>query len=261
MPLALSTLGLPGLPLAAAARLAADTGWNGLELRCAEGESVHPAMTPAERRGAVRALEAAGVAPVLLATYVGVAAPGDDRPVLDALRSRLRLAADLACPALRVFPQGGDGPVAEADRRAARRLTAVAPEARRLGVRVLVETHDSHRAGRDVARLLDGVPHDAAGALWDLMHTHLAGERPADTHTALAGRLGHVQVKDVAAPEDLTPLALGAGCLPIAACVRLLPPDGWVCWEYEAPWHPAAAPLAPLLAQGARRLAAWRAGG
>ncbi|MEV7602662.1 sugar phosphate isomerase/epimerase family protein [Kitasatospora sp. NPDC089797] len=260
MPLALSTLGLPGLALPAAVRLAADTGWDGLELRCAEGESVHPAMTPAERRAAAATLTAAGITPIALAGYVGVAAPGDDGPVLAELRTSLRLAADLGCPAVRVFPRGGDGPAAEADRRAARRLTAVAGEARRLGVRVLVETHDSHRAGRDVARLLDGVPPDAAGALWDLLHTWLAGETPADTHAALAGRLGHVQVKDVAGPDDLAPLPLGAGRLPIADCLRLLPRDGWICWEYEAPWHPAAAPLPPLLAEGARSLRSWCAG-
>lgn len=63
MPLAYSTLGVPGLPLAEAARLGADHGWDGLELRCAEGESVHPAMTPGERRAAARTLRAHGLTP------------------------------------------------------------------------------------------------------------------------------------------------------------------------------------------------------
>ncbi|MFF4921287.1 sugar phosphate isomerase/epimerase family protein [Kitasatospora sp. NPDC001261] len=256
MPLAFSTLGLPGLPLAGAARLAAEHGWEGLELRCAEGESVHPAMTLGERRTAARVLRAHGLAPLALASYVGVAAPGSDRPVTDALRTHLRLAADLSAAGLRVFPRGGDGPRTEADDRAVRRLAEVAEEARRLGVRVLVETHDSHRGGRAVAGLLARVAHPAVGALWDLMHTHLAGETPAGTHAALAPYLGHVQVKDIAGPHDRTPLPLGAGVLPIADCLRLLPPDTWVCWEYEAPWHPAAAPLPPLLPAGAAFLAA-----
>ncbi|MFE4971471.1 sugar phosphate isomerase/epimerase family protein [Kitasatospora sp. NPDC056651] len=256
MPLAYSTLGVPGLPLAEAARLAADHGWAGLELRCAEGESVHPAMTGPERRAAARTLRAHGLTPLALASYVGVAAPGADAPVTEALRTHLRLAADLGAPAVRVFPRGGDGPRDEADDRAVRRLTAMAEEARRLGVRVLVETHDSHRGGRAVAGLLERVAHPAVGALWDLMHTHLAAETPAESHAALAPYLGHVQVKDIAGPHDRTPLPLGAGALPIADCLRLLPPDAWVCWEYEAPWHPAAAALPPLLPSGAAYLAA-----
>ncbi|WP_406194626.1 sugar phosphate isomerase/epimerase [Kitasatospora sp. NBC_01560] len=260
MPLAFSTLGVPGLPLADAARLAADHGWQGLELRCADGETVHPAMAAGERRAAVRTLRAARVRPIALASYLGVAAPGADGPLVAGLRGALRLAADLGAPAVRVFPHGGDGPAAEADARAVRRLHAVAADAARLGVRVLVETHDSHRAGRRLADLLDRVDHPAVGALWDLMHTHLAGETPAQTSAALATHLGHVQVKDIAGAGDRTPLPLGAGVLPIAACVRLLPPGAWVCWEYEAPWHPAAAPLPPLLAAGADLLTGLAAG-
>ncbi|WP_031074605.1 sugar phosphate isomerase/epimerase family protein [Streptomyces sp. NRRL WC-3742] len=251
MRLAFATLGLPGVPLAEVLRLAADNGWSGLELRCAPGEAVHPAMTAGERKAAARALAAAGITPLSVAGYIGVAAPGDDDPVLADLYEHLRLAADLGARSVRVFPCGGDGPRAEADERAARRLAAAADTAHELGVRILLETHDSHRAGRDVARVLDMVGHPAVGALWDLLHTWLAGESPLETAGALGRHLGHVQVKDVGGAHDLTPLPLGAGVLPIAECLRLLPAGCWVSWEYEAPWHPAAAPLAPLLGEGA----------
>jgi hypothetical protein len=63
-----------------------------------------------------------------------------------------------------------------------------------------------------------------------------------------------VQVKDVAGPTDRTPLAIGGGVLPIGDCVRLLSTDCWVSWEYEAPWYPTAAPLAPMLGAGAAYL-------
>lgn len=185
---------------------------------------------------------------------MGVAAPGPDGPVGAALLAHLRLAADLGAPAVRVFPRGGEGPAAGADLRAVRRLAAVADTAGRLGVRILVETHDSHPTGRAVARLLDPLPHPAVGALWDVMHTVLAGEPPAATAAALGPRLGHLQVKDLVSPDDRTPLPLGSGVLPVPAALRLLPPGGWACWEYEAPWHPSTAPLPPLLAAGAAYL-------
>ncbi|GAA4843356.1 sugar phosphate isomerase/epimerase family protein [Kitasatospora terrestris] len=254
MPIAFSTLGVPGLPLADALRLAADSGWQGLELRSAPGEPVHPGLGPAERRTAARAFTAAGITPLAVAGYVGIAEPGPDAPLLAELNGQLELAADLGAPYVRVFPRGGDGPAAGADARAARRLTATTARAAGLGVRILVETHDSHRSGHDLARLLATAGSPAAGALWDLMHTHLAGETPAETHRALAPHLGYVQVKDIASTADLTPLPLGTGVLPVADCLRLLPGGSWVSWEYEAPWHPSAAPLPPLLPTGAALL-------
>ncbi|MFD4242950.1 sugar phosphate isomerase/epimerase family protein [Streptomyces sp. NPDC058525] len=254
MPLAYSTLGIPGRPLAEALGLAADNGWQGLELRCAEGEPVHPGLTAGERRSAARAFAAAGITPLTVASYVGVAQSGENRVVTEALRTHLRLAADLGAPYVRVFPRG-DGPVGESDLRAARRLAAVADEAAALGVRILVETHDSHRGGGELACLLERTASPVAGGLWDLLHTHLAGESPADSYAALSPHLGYVQVKDVAGPQNTTPLPLGRGILPIAECLRLLPADCWVSWEYEAPWYPAAAPLPDLLASGAAHLA------
>ncbi len=160
------------------------------------------------------------------------------------------LAADPGARYVRVFPHGGDAPAAEADVRAARRLAAVADTARAFGVGVLLETHDSHRGGRDVARVLGLVDHPSVGALWDVMHTRLAGEPPARSYAELAPRLAYVQVKDIASVDDLTPLPLGTGVLSLAACLRLLLADHWVSWEYEAPWFPAAAQFDGLLAAG-----------
>ncbi|MBD0669596.1 xylose isomerase, partial [Streptomyces sp. CBMA156] len=98
MRLALSTLGLPGLPLAEVLRLAAEHHWQGLELRCAPGEPVHPAMTAGELRSARREFAAHGITPLAVASYLGVAAePGDDDRLeaVAALTDHLRLAADL----------------------------------------------------------------------------------------------------------------------------------------------------------------------
>ncbi|SDS85110.1 Sugar phosphate isomerase/epimerase [Streptomyces sp. TLI_053] len=256
MPLALSTLGLPGTPLDRVVGLAADHGWHGLELRCASDQPVRLKLSAPQRRAAARTLGRAGLVPVALASYIGVAAPGPDEPVVADLLAHLRLAADLGCHRLRVFPHGGPGAGAAADARAVRRLLEVADHARSLGVRILVETHDSHRSAGALAALLDQVGHPAVGALWDLLHTWLAGENPAETHRLLGRHLGYAQVKDVASADDLTPVALGGGVLPIADCLRLLPRDGWIAWEYETPWHPRAAPLAPQLGAGRRYLAA-----
>ncbi|MFB7916688.1 sugar phosphate isomerase/epimerase family protein [Streptomyces sp. NPDC056061] len=260
MKLAFSTLGVPGLPMAEVVRLAAEHGYQGVELRAHPEEPVHPGIPAPERAAVVEEFTKGGIEILTVAGYARVAAGGDDGPVLDELAGLVELAHDLGAANVRVFPGGGGQDPAEADAAAARRLAAAAPHAAERNVRILLETHDSHRAGADVARVVGTVGHGQIGALWDLMHTWLAGEDPAASHAVLAPHLGYVQVKDIASAEDPTPLPLGAGALPLAACLATLDGDDWVCWEYEKRWHPAAAELPGLLAAGREHLLRLGAG-
>lgn len=250
MKYAFSTLGVPALPVPDVVRLAAEHGYHGVELRAHPDEPVHPGLGIPERTAVVEEFARGGIEILALAGYVRVAAEGEDAPVLAELDALLRLARDLGAPYVRVFPGGGDQEPAAADATAARRLAAAAPLAADSGVRILLETHDSHRTGAAAARVLGPVGHGSAGALWDVLHTWLGGEEPEAAHAVLAPHLGYVQVKDVASADDLTPLPLGAGALPLARCLALLDGDSWVCWEYEKRWYPLAADLPPLLAEG-----------
>ncbi|MFF7276835.1 sugar phosphate isomerase/epimerase family protein [Streptomyces griseorubiginosus] len=259
MKLAFSTLGVPGLPLADVLRLATTYGYHGVELRAHPEEPVHPGVGLAERADAVAEFKAAGVEVLGLAGYARVAAPGDDEPVVEEIHRLLDLARDLGAGFVRVFPgAASDQSPEDADATAARRLGTAAEYAGDLGVRILLETHDSHRTGADAIRILGPVGHRQVGSLWDVMHTWLGGEQPSETYAALAPHLGYVQVKDIASAEDTTPVALGAGVLPLAECVEILSRhgwDGWLCWEYEKRWYEKAAPLEELLGAGREHLA------
>jgi len=258
MKLAFSTLGVPGLPVSDVVRLAVTHGYHGVELRAHPEEPVHPGITLSQRADVAAEFKASGVEILGLAGYARVAAPGEDEPVLAQIRELLELARDLGAPFIRVFPGGGtEQSRDEADATAARRLGTAAEYAADLGVRILLETHDSHRTGADAIRVLGPVGHRRAGALWDVMHTWLGGEQPAETFAALSPHLGYIQVKDIASAEDKTPLPLGTGVLPLAECVELLSRenwDGWLCWEYEKRWYEAAAPLEGLLGAGREHL-------
>jgi len=258
MRLAFSTLGVPTMPVDEVLRLASEHGYHGVELRASAEGPVHTGLSAAERARVAEQFGKAGIDVLTVAAYAKVAVPGGDAPVLEEVDAALMLAADLGASFVRVFPGGGDQPAEEADALAARRLAAAAETADRLGVRILLETHDSHRAGADVARVLGLVGHRAAGAIWDVMYTWLAGEQPSVTYPALAPYLGYVQVKDIASAGDTTPLPLGAGVLPLAETVEVLSRadwDGWLCWEYEKRWYEAAAPLEELLGAGHDHLA------
>lgn len=264
MKLAFSTLGVPGLAVPDVLRLATAHGYQGVELRAHPEEPVHPGIGIEERADTVAAFKQAGVEIVGVSGYARVAEPGEDGPVLDELRGLLALARDLGAPFVRVFPGGGTEQSAEeADATAARRLGVAAEHAADAGVRILLETHDSHRTGADVMRVLGAVGHRHVGALWDVLHTWLGGEEPADSYAALAPHLGYVQVKDVAGADDTTPLPLGDGVLPLGACLAALRRggwDGWLCWEYEKRWYEDAVPLPELLTGGRDLLARLAAG-
>ncbi|MFG3657382.1 sugar phosphate isomerase/epimerase family protein [Streptomyces sp. NPDC047706] len=254
MKLAFSTLGVPGLPLPEVLRLATEHGYHGVELRAHPEEPVHPGIGAAERADVAAEFKASGVELLGVAGYTRVAAPGDDEPVLAELRALLDLARDLGAPYVRAFPGGtAEQSPEEADATAARRLGAAAEHATDAEVRILLETHDSHRTGADAMRVLGLVGHRQVGVLWDVMHTWLGGEQPSETYAALSPHLGYVQVKDIASADDRTPLPLGAGVLPLAETVELLSRqgwDGWLCWEYEKRWYEEAAPLPGLLDAG-----------
>ncbi|MET9729159.1 sugar phosphate isomerase/epimerase family protein [Streptomyces sp. NPDC006458] len=254
MKLAFSTLGVPGLPLPDVLRLASAHGFHGVELRAHPEEPVTPALGRAERAQVAAQFEASGIEPLSVAGYTRVAGPGPDEPVVTELRELVDLARDLGAPYVRVFPGAdADQPAEDADAAAARRLATAAEHAADAGVRILLETHDSHRTGAAVIRILGLVGHRNAGALWDVMHTWLGGEQPAESYAALAPYLGYVQVKDIASPDDTLPLALGAGVLPLTECVDVLSRhgwDGWLCWEYEKRWYESAQPLPELLSSG-----------
>jgi sugar phosphate isomerase/epimerase len=264
--LAFSTLGCPGVALAEVVGYAVTNGCAGLELRYAEGEPVHPGLSTTELAATGRRLADAGIVPLALASYIRVAAEGPvagdalgDAVVSD-LHRHLEAAQALGAGYIRVFPGGGGaGPAADA--RAARRLAAVADAAAAAGVGILLETHDSHRRATDAARVLRAATEAAAteaaggrgvplGAIWDVMHTWLAGETPAESAAALFPWLGYVQVKDVPAADDRTPVPPGEGVLPLADVLgelRRRDYQGWISLEYERAWHPEVPALPDVL--------------
>lgn len=254
MKFAFSTLGVPGMPVPDVVALAVDTGYQGVELRAHPEEPVHPGTGMRERAAVVAEFERAGVEILTVCGYTGVAAAGDDAPVYKELDELMWLAKDLGAPYVRVFAGAGDQDPDEAEATAARRLGTAAETAAELGVRILLETHDSHRTGAGVSRILGTVGHKHVGAIWDVVHPWLDGETPAAAHAALAPFLGYVQVKDVASADDLAPLPLGAGVLPLSECLATLTEETWLCWEYEKRWHPEAADLPGLLVPGREHL-------
>lgn len=255
MKLAFSTLGCPDATLSEAAALAASQGYAGLELRSASNGTVSPDASAEQRRLWRTELERLDVRALAISSYVRLCDMNvADDEVVESGLAQARLGQDLGASWLRIFPGGKRGvPVgADVEERARGRLADLVSATREVDIELAVETHDSHQRAQDVLRLLDGNGCDQVSVIWDALHTWLGGEAPTETATRLAGRLAYLQVKDVASGEDLTPLSLGEGVLPLLECLELsqkMARTDWVSWEYERLWHPEIPSLDELAPQ------------
>ena len=255
-----STLGAPETPLSVVLGWLQDVSFTGLELRLAPGEAADPALSPSTRESLRQEIDAAGVAVTSVASYVKVAAAGDDEAVIAELIHALDFAKDLGAPMIRIFPGAGTLPGSstsppvlieprdEVDERAARRLGSIAGYAESLGVLPALETHDSHPTGADISRILEKAEGNV-GVVWDVLHPWRTGEPLEATWTALepwmTSNRANVQIKDAALPAS-TPVPLGEGNLPLEDFGRLLGTKGYdrtITLEWEKAWHPEAARL------------------
>jgi sugar phosphate isomerase/epimerase len=249
MKLAASTLGLPDAGLDEIVGVLSGGGCSGVELRAGERQVVHPGLTRSERMAVRRRLAEARLKPLAVSSYVNICAPGNDDAIVDELVAHVDLAADLGAGGVRIFPGGSGEP--DDDDRGTRRLLAAAGPAERRGVRLFLETHDSHPRGTDVARLLERTGRDDVGVIWDFVHPWRTGEEPAATYDAVAPWLAYVQLKDAVPPlERPVPVLVGAGEVPLDEIRAVLDKhgyDGWWSLEWEKAWHPEIPPLAEAL--------------
>jgi len=257
--LGFSTLGEPRMPTQTIAELIEDTGIRGLEMRIAEGEPLTADSAPSTAVGIRNALE--GAHPLVLATYIGLADAAGTDPVRSGaaeLGGAARLARAAGFPGIRVFMKDAVSEVESAigltagERLAIERLAASAPVLAESGVRVLIETHDSHSSAGRLRRFLDALEASApgirphVGVLWDTAHTWASGEELIESLDILGADIAHLQVKDVRRRTDPVPVSLGAGEFPIDELGEVLAQRGWHGWaslEWERAWHPELEPL------------------
>jgi sugar phosphate isomerase/epimerase len=255
---------MPGASLGDFLTLAAGHGCMGVELRVGADEPVHLGLSADEAAAVGETCRAAGLQVLALASYVQACAPGDDEPVVGSLLRHLELAQQVGAGGVRVFPGGvGGEEVGDDDARAVRRLAAAGDVAAARGVRLLLETHDSHPRGVDVARVLgaDELAGAPVGAIWDAAHPWIAGEEPAQTLAALEPWLAHTQVKDVVARESgARPALTGQGSLPIGEVLRALDARGVhgpLVLEWEKAWFDGIPDLDTALGVTRSWLEAW----
>jgi sugar phosphate isomerase/epimerase len=261
MKLSYSTLASPNWSWSKAIQAAQAYGYDGVEWRLIDGETVS-AQFPLARCQEIRAaVEAAGLRTCALDSGVSLAyPPGADRERnLAEAEGLLRVAQGLGTDILRVFP--GKYPQSVSDDQAinwvVEGLNYLLPHAKATGVRIALEIHDSFEWNRRQQRgtttsnflvqVLEQVPAPEVGVQWDLGNPYLEGESAGQTWQNLPkDRLIYVHTKDMrpTAEGKWEYVAMGAGVIPLAGIIGWLKAsnfDGWLSFEWEKKWHPELA--------------------
>jgi sugar phosphate isomerase/epimerase len=119
------------------------------------------------------------------------------------------------------------------DRSAARqRIAAFTEKAAAQGITVMVEDYDNARSLCFNSPRLDSllVLSEPLGVVFDTGNFLFAGEDAMECYAHFRNRIGHVHLKDRAAPDDMHCVPVGSGCIPIAEIVRDLRTTGYAGW-------------------------------
>ncbi len=262
MKLAYSSLACPGWTIEEAVVAAARYGYDAIEWRLADGETIEP-DAPAEMRHRLRKAPAAhGIEIACLDTSCRIV-QGPLEARATAIKAGMRMidmAAELGAPFVRVF--GGDlpanttraamlGPAAEV-------LHALGIYGGACGVTVTLETHDAWTSSEDVLALMQAVDLPSVRVLWDAHHTYRAGEAPEQTLALLRDAIAYVHLKDSRLtgdkPGSWTYCLLNEGDVPLREICSVLKHagyDGYLSLEWEKKWHPEIAEPEVILPQAA----------
>jgi len=251
MKLAFSTLACPSWPLPRILDAAAREGYDGVELRFIEDDDA--LWTRAELVGSGLAetrarLRDAGLEVPCVDSRSFFHWPDLERRAASLAEAErvVALAHDLGAPGVRVF---GDAVQPGADLASTRRfiadsLLALREKARPAGVEVWIESHGDFAPAAAMLSLLELVPGDGVGVLWDAPNAFEAGDDPVEGVRRLGHRIRHVHLKDLrrepGKPHARAVLP-GEGEFPGASALEALAGigyRGWLSFEWEKKWQP-----------------------
>jgi hypothetical protein len=159
------------------------------------------------------------------------------------LQTMLLVASQLGAERLRVYTKY-QAPLSDQMEWTIRDLSAIAPEAERLGVTIVFENHEDFQ-GAVISHILAQVNHPRIKALYDYGNSQMVGEDPMQALQAMQPFVDAVHVKDhvILQSENriwVQGVAMGQGLLPIMAQTQALYAGGLRRFCFENVWGYAA---------------------
>lgn len=248
MKLSFSTLACPTWTWEQIIDMAANTGYDGIEIRGIADEMFLPAVPQFHKQTIQRSLEQLASRNLLISSLDTSCsfhdAAGFDASVAEG-KATIELAAELGCPFIRVF---GDKVPDESRKdevieRIVQGIQALARHCEGSGVSVLLETHGDFASPDNLMPVLTHVNSPHFGLVWDIGNTYLHyRDRNADFFHQTKHLIRHVHVKDFRLVNDTMQYCItGQGEAPIQEDVHLLKEGGYtghLSLEWEKRWHP-----------------------
>ncbi len=237
--LAFSTLGCPKLSFDEVLETAKRHGIRHIELRgILENVATNtiPALFPENREQTAQKLRNAGMDICVLgcsATFH----KGVDEALFECAYA-VEAAKALSVPYIRVFGDRYEDD--ETFSAIAMGLGKACHMAKNSGVRVLLETHGNITTAEKIQRILEVTP--GLGLIWDVAHTHNAGEDEEAFAKAMLPYICHVHFKNV--KPDGTLCLASEGRIPLVKTAKVLCDLGYqglFSLEWEKRWHPELA--------------------
>ena len=244
MKLSYTTLSVQDRTIREAVEIASAHGLEGIELRGRGDAHVSPESTFSYAAHVRELVREHKLAVPCLTAYTRFHQPtaAAVREEVDRMMDMVRLAEFLEAPCLRVFM----GPVPEAvslsqaDQIAIEGLQYASKRLGNSPVRLVIETHDSAKDGRTLARILKDVPSNI-GVLLDIIHPWDMGEEIGKTWEMIGERIYHVHIKDISRTLENGRIycPIGQGLLPVESTVRWLEGKGYQGF-YSLEWEKSA---------------------
>ncbi len=250
MKISFSTLACPDWSMPQIIKIAADSGYDGIELRFVEGEdslwklAAFSGTQMAETR---RALTDHGLTIACVDTSCRFHSPqAQEREAAIIEAERMSdMAAELGAPGIRVF---GDAIQPGADRDSTRNWIAesirnLADRTAKKGVQVWLETHGDFVAAAETGAILRECSSPFVGVVWDPVNSFMGIDESAAEGAALLGSaIRHVHVKDFRHTKVGVQYVLtGEGVFPwqdLMQALKQLKYDAFLSFEWEKKWHP-----------------------
>ena len=225
-------------------------GYQGVEIRGIGGElnlCKHPEFAGEAWRSALRLAKEKGISIVNLNTsaHLHESSSAANEVQMRELRAYIGLAQKLGCPFVRVFPEKFAIPE---DKIASmqimiKNLRSILSYAKGTGMRVLLDAHGDLSHSEDIAYMMQNIPQQQSGIIWDYYNMHLqSGESAEAMFKSLRKYIRIVQIKDGVFAEGKHTYTLpGKGEVPIKTILELIKKShyqGFVSFEWEKRWHP-----------------------
>lgn len=245
MRFAFSTLGCPDWRWEEIITIAADLGYDGVELRGIGSEIYLPHVKAfdAGHLPAIRSrLQHMKLEIPCLATGAFLFDAAKKEEAQKEVIDYLSLAQGLGVPYIRVLGDANPEPGRVDEALVEENLSALLPGAAEKGVTILLETNGVYAESAKMARLMEKIAHPQLGVLWDVHHPFRYFREPVkETYNNLKPWLRHIHVKDSKVLDDRVQYRMfGYGDVPVPEVIHDLAQagyQGYIVLEWVKRWN------------------------